>query len=559
MFRLFEGPIALYHRGYVRGVFTTSSLYHYPGHCSSSPTVTDVFSHLNTKFQQIGRDDDSINNSDWYYFPFGDNDSNRYQMQQIFVQGSFEGCIVQVYWYYASAQWNLYRQVLTVDTVIDPTTAAQKVMWHTQKAVSLVKNDQSLIPCDHETLYYHPYQRFFFYYWKYQKIVILDRGFTTATGDACTTTVTPSTVNTWTFTVSSMSYLTEPAFYGGFCYIGAQHSSNGYSYLYRWDATMNTAGTTFSSSWTNIKTSAYTSYYRNIYGMQDVGLFWTYYNKVGYYLTKINSATGSDTSTTTMESTKTWKIFQARFNNVEDVRPVYLVASDNKAKIYKATNVLTDHFTDSANKYNFFEYPVDFGRYYAMELRPGTCAQENGGSEDYDKLHVNVLSLRDKAHVLCIDDSEDIYCGNSKWEEYNLEACDDGDNANGDGCSSTCTVEARWVCVNTVNATSVCTYTACGNSYIDSGEQCDDGNTTPGDGCSATCQIEDCYFCSGTGASSCTLQCENGVSNTNTYFGGSPKKEECDEGAGSDALGCLDCCTKIQTKYKCTFGSECTL
>lgn len=480
-------------------------------------------------------------------------------MQQIFVQGSFEGCIVQVYWYYASAQWNLYRQVLTVDTVISPTTAAQKVMWHTQKAVSLVKNDQSLIPCDHETLYYHPYQRFFFYYWKYQKIVILDRGFTTSTGDACTTTETPTSVNTWTFSISSMSYLTEPAFYGGFCYIGAQHSSNGYSYLYRWDATMNTAGTTFSSSWTNIRTSAYTSYYRNIYGMQDVGLFWTYYNKVGYYLTKIDSSTGSDTSTTQMDSTKTWKIFQTRFNNVEDIRPVYLVASDNTGKIYKATNVLTDHFTDSASKYNFFEYPVDFGKYYVMQLRPGTCAEENGGSEDYDKLHVNVLSLRDKAHVLCIDDSEDIYCGNSKWEEYNLEGCDDGNTNNGDGCSSACQVETRWVCVNTVNATSVCTYTACGNSYIDSGEQCDDGNTTPGDGCSATCQIEDCYYCSGTGASSCTLQCENGVYNSNTYYGGSPTPEVCDEGAGSDALGCLNCCTAIQTGYKCTFGSECTL
>ena len=35
------------------------------------------------------------------------------------------------------------------------------------------------------------------------------------------------------------------------------------------------------------------------------------------------------------------------------------------------------------------------------------------------------------------------------------------------------------------------TYTAvCGNGTLDAGEQCDDGNTADGDGCSATCQLE---------------------------------------------------------------------
>jgi len=327
---------------------------------------------LNTKFQQIGRTDDPINNNDWFYFPFGDNDANRYQMQQIFVQGSFEGCIVNIYWYYASAQWNLYRQILNVDTVIDPDTGAQRVMWNTVKAKSLVKNDDSLIPCDHETLYYHPYNRFFFYYWKYSKIVVLDRGFTTATGDACTVTQDPTTVNTWTVTVNNWSYLTPPAFYGGFAYIAMQHNSNGYSYLYRWDTTMNSAGTTFTSSFVNIRTSTQYYYYRNLYGMQDVGLFWTYYNRAGYYLTKIDASTGAATSTATMESTKTWSIFQAPYNNVNDERPVYLASSDAPAKFYKATNVLTEHFVDTSSKYDFFTYPVDFGKYYAMQIRPGT-------------------------------------------------------------------------------------------------------------------------------------------------------------------------------------------
>jgi len=30
----------------------------------------------------------------------------------------------------------------------------------------------------------------------------------------------------------------------------------------------------------------------------------------------------------------------------------------------------------------------------------------------------------------------------------------------------------------------------CGNGTLDAGEQCDDGNTADGDGCSATCQLE---------------------------------------------------------------------
>jgi cysteine-rich repeat protein len=35
----------------------------------------------------------------------------------------------------------------------------------------------------------------------------------------------------------------------------------------------------------------------------------------------------------------------------------------------------------------------------------------------------------------------------------------------------------------------------CGNSLPDAGEACDDGNNTSGDGCSATCTIESGYQC----------------------------------------------------------------
>ena len=59
------------------------------------------------------------------------------------------------------------------------------------------------------------------------------------------------------------------------------------------------------------------------------------------------------------------------------------------------------------------------------------------------------------------------------------EQCDDGNTTDGDGCSSTCTVEAPPT-----------TPIGCGDSNVTSPEQCDDGNTTDGDGCSATCTVE---------------------------------------------------------------------
>jgi len=55
------------------------------------------------------------------------------------------------------------------------------------------------------------------------------------------------------------------------------------------------------------------------------------------------------------------------------------------------------------------------------------------------------------------------------------EACDDGNLTDGDGCSSTCTVEPPG---------------ACGDGVVDAGEQCDDGNLVSGDGCAADCSFE---------------------------------------------------------------------
>ncbi|MBP6857935.1 MAG: DUF4215 domain-containing protein [Candidatus Pacebacteria bacterium] len=47
----------------------------------------------------------------------------------------------------------------------------------------------------------------------------------------------------------------------------------------------------------------------------------------------------------------------------------------------------------------------------------------------------------------------------------------------------------RPVCIDTSNKLVICD-AQCGNSYIEKAEQCDDGNTANGDGCSSICLIE---------------------------------------------------------------------
>jgi cysteine-rich repeat protein len=63
------------------------------------------------------------------------------------------------------------------------------------------------------------------------------------------------------------------------------------------------------------------------------------------------------------------------------------------------------------------------------------------------------------------------YCGDGVVDPN--EACDDGNNVDGDGCSAVCAVEPY-----------------CGDGVLDPGEQCDDGNKVSGDGCSEFCALE---------------------------------------------------------------------
>jgi cysteine-rich repeat protein len=95
-------------------------------------------------------------------------------------------------------------------------------------------------------------------------------------------------------------------------------------------------------------------------------------------------------------------------------------------------------------------------------------------------------------------------CGNGIVEEG--EDCDDGNNINGDGCSSTCQLE---------HVPSVC-----GDGVVEGIEECDDGNTISGDGCSSTCQLE-------------LPGCGNGIVE---------EGEECDDGNNINGDGCTSSC-----------------
>ena len=65
----------------------------------------------------------------------------------------------------------------------------------------------------------------------------------------------------------------------------------------------------------------------------------------------------------------------------------------------------------------------------------------------------------------------EIVCGDG-YKQALIEECDDGNDVEGDGCDSNCTI------------------TSCGNKILSPDEECDDGNNQDGDGCNSHCELE---------------------------------------------------------------------
>jgi cysteine-rich repeat protein len=118
-----------------------------------------------------------------------------------------------------------------------------------------------------------------------------------------------------------------------------------------------------------------------------------------------------------------------------------------------------------------------------------------------------------------------------------VEGCDDGNTTNGDGCSSSCTVETGWACSG---SPSMCA-PVCGDGLVTGAEQCDDSNTTAGDGCSATCTVEPGFSCMGH-PSTCSAICGDGL-----VVNG----EGCDDGNLANGDGCSSTCV-VETGWHCS-------
>lgn len=133
------------------------------------------------------------------------------------------------------------------------------------------------------------------------------------------------------------------------------------------------------------------------------------------------------------------------------------------------------------------------------------------------------------------------FCGNGVYEYEKGERCDDGNLLNGDGCSSTCVIEADFNC-DTSQITSDCS--RCGNGKSDAGEQCDDGNRNSLDGCSAACQLEDGFECNPLFPAFCVevTVCFDGVFDSQT--------EGCDDGNNMDGDGCSRQC-QVENGWEC--------
>ncbi|UQA58910.1 DUF4215 domain-containing protein [Polyangium aurulentum] len=181
-----------------------------------------------------------------------------------------------------------------------------------------------------------------------------------------------------------------------------------------------------------------------------------------------------------------------------------------------------------------------------------------------DGVHVADLEACDDGNATdgdgCDSDCTVTACGNGIVTEG--EACDDKNKVSGDGCDANCTVTG---CGNGVqtdgeacddgNATdgdgcdSDCTVTACGNGIVTDGEACDDKNTADGDGCDSNCTVTACgnaivtegEACDDGNVESgdgCDTNCTPSACGNGVMAGG----EGCDDGNGVDGDGCDSGC-----------------
>jgi len=150
-----------------------------------------------------------------------------------------------------------------------------------------------------------------------------------------------------------------------------------------------------------------------------------------------------------------------------------------------------------------------------------------------------------------------VVCGDGKVQNAEdqsvKETCDDGNTEEGDGCSPVCVIETGWKCAEK-DGKSVCKEVKCGDGLQEKSadmtrvEKCDDGNEVDGDGCSSACDMEVSFICSTRKDSKST--CSKPVCGDSYRESVDGMNEECDDGNKHDDDGCSSLCT-VEEAWAC--------
>ena len=146
-------------------------------------------------------------------------------------------------------------------------------------------------------------------------------------------------------------------------------------------------------------------------------------------------------------------------------------------------------------------------------------------------------------------------CGDGKRFNSISAYWDDGNTINGDGCSSTCTIETGFTWTGGSSSTQDTWIEVCGDGkrFNSISTYWDDGNTINGDGWSSTCSIETGFVCNGGSTTSIDIWkeiCGDGKRyNSLSTF--------CDDGNNINGDGCSSLCA-TETGYSWSGGSSST-
>ena len=151
---------------------------------------------------------------------------------------------------------------------------------------------------------------------------------------------------------------------------------------------------------------------------------------------------------------------------------------------------------------------------------------------------------------LCKFDTTDCggRCGDEDVNGTDGEECD-GANLNGNSCQSLGYGGGALRCNQLCQYDKADCTNACGNSYREGEEECDDGDLANGDGCSEDCIIEEGWLCNDANPSRCTTVCLDGIV---------AGDEDCDTtnlgGASCESLGYYG--GTLECTFECTFRTD---